>query len=63
MHTEVLAERYINDYVRENFRIVQLDLWGSRETTDFDGTKLPEKKLAERWGAVFMRTIVSSKTT
>jgi thioredoxin-related protein len=61
MHTEVLAERYINDYVRENFRIVQLDLWGSRETTDFDGTKLPEKKLAERWGVMFTPTIVFFK--
>src|SRR2546430_8791541 len=24
MHTEVLAQKYINDYVRENFTIVQL---------------------------------------
>ena len=39
LHTEVLAQRYINDYVRENFRIVQLDIWGAREVTDFDGTK------------------------
>jgi thioredoxin-related protein len=31
MHTEVLSQRYINDYVRENFCILQLDLWGSRE--------------------------------
>src|SRR5712671_7529998 len=31
MHTEVLAQRYINDYVRENFTVVQLDLWGARE--------------------------------
>ena len=61
MHTEVLAERYINDYVRENFDIVQLDLWGSREVTDFDGTKLPEKKLAERWGVLFTPTVVFFK--
>jgi hypothetical protein len=26
MHTEVLALNYINDYVRENFNIVQLDV-------------------------------------
>lgn len=61
MHTEVLAQRYINDYVRANFRIVQLDLWGSRDVTDFDGTKLPEKKLAERWGVLFTPTIVFLK--
>lgn len=61
MHTEVLAKRYINDYVRENFRIVQLDMWGSREVTDFDGQKMPEKKLAERWGVMFTPTVVFYK--
>jgi thioredoxin-related protein len=61
MHTEVLAHRYINDYVRENFSIVQLDMWGSREVTDFDGTKTIEKKLAERWGILFTPTVVFFK--
>ena len=58
MHTEVLAQRYINEYVAANFDIVQLDLWGAREVTDFDGQKMPEKKLAERWGVLFTPTIV-----
>lgn len=61
MHTELLALRYINDYVRQNFRIVQLDLWGSREVTDFDGAKMSEKALAERWGIVFTPTILMFK--
>ena len=61
MHTEVLAQRYINDYVRENFAIVQLDLFGAREVTDFDGTKVSEAKLAERWGVQFTPTIVFFK--
>src|SRR5262245_65179634 len=61
LHNEVLALKYINDYVRENFRIVQLDLWGAREVTDFDGTKMPEKALAERWGVIFTPTIVFFK--
>lgn len=61
MHTEVLAQRYINDFVRNNFHIVQLDLWGAREVTDFDGQKLTEKKLAERWGVLFTPTIVFFK--
>ena len=56
-----LAQRYINDYVRQNFRIVQLDMFGSREVTDFDGTKLSEKALAERWGVIFTPTIVFYK--
>jgi thioredoxin-related protein len=61
MHTEVLSLRYINDYLRENYAIVQIDLWGSREVTDFDGTKMSEKKLAERWGIAFTPTIVFFK--
>ena len=61
MHTEVLAQKYINDYVRENFHVLQLDLWGSREVTDFDGTRMPEKKLAERWGVMFTPTVVFLK--
>ena len=62
MHTEVLAKKYINDYVRKNFRIVQLNLWGAREVTDFDGTVLTEKKLAERWGVLFTPTVVFLKS-
>ena len=61
MHTEVLAQRYINDYVRENFAILQLDLWGAREVTDFDGTVLTERALAERWGVIFTPTVVFFK--
>jgi len=61
MHTEALAQRYINDYVRANFHVVQLDIWGARPVTDFDGKEMPEKKLAERWGVMFTPTIVYYK--
>jgi len=61
MHSEVLAERYVNDYVRENFRVTQLDLFGAREVTDFDGKVMSEKALAERWGIIFTPTIVFLK--
>ncbi len=58
MHNEVLAKAYINEYVRKNFAILQLNMWGSREVTDFDGKTMPEKKLAERWGVMFTPTVV-----
>jgi thioredoxin-related protein len=61
LHTEILSQRYINDYVRNNFRIVQLDLWGAREVTDFDGAVMSEKLLAERWGVIFTPTVVFFK--
>ena len=61
LHTEVLAAKYINDYVRENFAVVQLNLWGSREVTDFDGAQMPEKALAVRWGVMFTPSLVFFK--
>ncbi len=61
MHTEVMSRKYINDYVRRNFRILQLNLWGAREVTDFDGKRMTEKKLAERWGVIFTPTVVFFK--
>ena len=61
LHTEVLAQRYINDFVSQNFTMLQLDLWGAREVTDFDGAVLSERALAERWGVIFTPTIVFYK--
>lgn len=61
MHKEVLAKKYINDYVRENFRIVQINLWGEREVTDFDGKVMSEKELAQRWRVIFTPWIVFFK--
>ena len=61
MHKEVLAQRYINEYVRDNFAVVQLDIFGAREVIDFDGSKLSEAKLAERWGVMFTPTVVFMK--
>jgi thioredoxin-related protein len=61
LHTELLAQRYINDYMRENFAVLQLDIWGAREVTDFDGKVFSERALAERWGVIFTPTIVFFK--
>ncbi len=51
-HTEILSKKYINDYVRDNFVLLQINLWGDKEVIDFDGTPVTEKKLAGRWGVV-----------
>lgn len=61
LHTDVLAERYINDYVRENYRVIQMDLFGSRDVTDFDGKVMSERALGERWGILFTPTVVFLK--
>ncbi len=57
LHQINFADPKINHYVRDNFVIVQLNLWGSREVTDFDGEVLPEKDMARKWGVVFTPTM------
>jgi len=52
-----MSEPAINKYVRENFLVVQMDIFGSRDVTDLDGTVLPENEMAARWGVVFTPSI------
>lgn len=61
MQTKTLSRKYINDYVRKNFDVLQINLWGDKEVTDFDGTKTTEKKLAARWGVIFTPTTIFFK--
>jgi len=58
MHEVNFARPEISDYVAENFGIVQLNLWGAREVTDFDGEAMEERDLARKWGVNFTPTIV-----
>ena len=51
LHTEVLTDPIIAQYIQDNFRVVQLDMWGPRVVTDFDGEELSEKDLAQKWRA------------
>ncbi|MBL8669544.1 MAG: thioredoxin family protein [Alphaproteobacteria bacterium] len=58
MHLVNFAVPPLAAYVRDNFAIIQLNLYGAREVTDFDGKKLSEKELARRWGVHFTPTIM-----
>lgn len=55
-HLVNFANPTIRTYVRENFEILQLNLVGSREVTDFDGEALEERELARKWGVKFTPT-------
>ena len=57
MHRVNFADERIASYIKSNFVVLQLDLWGSREVTDFDGEALEERKLARKWGVNFTPTI------
>ncbi|MEJ5219291.1 thioredoxin family protein [Cognatishimia sp. D5M38] len=57
MHEEVFPVPAIHDFITENFFVVQINMFGDVEVTDFDGTTLPEKDMVKRWGALFTPSI------
>jgi len=58
MHEQVFPDPKIDALIREHFFVVQMNLFGDVEVTDFDGTALPEKEMAVRWGVVFTPTLM-----
>ena len=58
MHEEVFSDPAVAAYIQENFMVVQMNLFGDEEVTDFDGTALAEKEMAKRWGVVFTPTLL-----
>lgn len=58
MHEEFFSDSEVAEYIGENFMMVQMNLFGDEEVTDFDGTALPEKEMAKRWGVVFTPTVL-----
>ena len=58
MHEQVFPDPEIDALFRDNYFVVQMNLFGDVEVTDFDGTTLPEKEMAVRWGVVFTPTMM-----
>ena len=56
MHEEVYPRPKIAQYIDDNFFVVQINLHGDIEVTDFDGEALPEKDMARKWGILFTPT-------
>src|SRR5687767_13603264 len=56
-HMVNFARPEIERFIRERFDILQLNIVGSREVTDFDGAKLAEKELARKYGVRFTPTL------
>jgi thioredoxin-related protein len=53
MHEEVFVQPRVYSYIEENFFVVQLNLHGDLEVTDFDGEVLSEKDIARKWRILF----------
>lgn len=56
MHAVNFERDEIVSYIEENFLVIQIDMWGSREITDFDGEALEERALARKWFVNFTPT-------
>jgi thioredoxin-related protein len=55
-HLVNFARPEVASYVKTHFEVLQLNLIGDREVIDFDGEKLSEKRLAEKYGVRFTPT-------
>lgn len=58
LHQVNFAKEEIVRYMTENYLVVQLDLWGSREVVDIDGEAMEERDLARKWHVNFTPTVV-----
>ncbi len=58
MHEKIFPNPDIDAMIRESFFVVQVNLYGDLEVTDFDGTVLSEKDTARRWNTVFTPTMI-----
>jgi thioredoxin-related protein len=58
MHTDLLSDPEVSDYIKENFKVVQYNMFGDEEVIDLDGEVLSEKTAARKWGYVFTPTLV-----
>jgi len=62
MHEEVFSDPEVSDYIAANYFVVQLNMHGAEEVTDFDGEVLTEAKMARKWGILFTPTIMFMPT-
>lgn len=58
MHEEVFSQDDVAAYIEENFFVVQVNLHGDTEITDFDGESLSEKDAAAKWRVLFTPNII-----
>lgn len=56
MHEVNFERDDITSYIQEKYLVVQIDMWGSREVTDFDGQALEERDLVRKWRVSFTPT-------
>jgi thioredoxin-related protein len=58
MHEKVFSDPEVSDYIKDNFMVVQYNMFGDEEVTDLDGESLTEKNAMRKWRVVFTPTII-----
>ncbi len=58
MHEDVFPDPEIDALLNEKYFVVQINMFGDVEVTDFDGETLPEKDMVRKWGALFTPTLM-----
>lgn len=58
MHEEVFPDPEITAALNDEFFVVQLNMFGDVEVTDFDGETMSEKDIVQRWNANFTPTLM-----
>ncbi len=58
LHEEVLSDPEVANYIKENFVVVQLNMFGDEEVTDLDGEVMTEREAVRRWAVAFTPTVI-----
>ncbi len=58
LHEEVLSDPEVADFIKENFVVVQLNMFGEEEVTDLDGEVMTEREAVRRWAVSFTPTVI-----
>jgi thioredoxin-related protein len=58
MHEKVFPREDIASYLQENYFVVQMNLHGSIEVTDFDGDVRQERDITRKWRLMFTPTMM-----
>jgi len=58
MHEEVLSREDMTKYIEDNYFVVQINLNGAIDVTDFDGEVLAERDAMRKWGILFTPTLL-----
>ncbi|MCB1408336.1 MAG: thioredoxin fold domain-containing protein [Rhodobacter sp.] len=58
MHEHVYTDDRIAQMLRDDFMVVQMNLFGNVPVTDFDGVEMDERDMMNRWSVVFTPTML-----